>query len=453
MKKVLLLSLILAFAVTVNAQTIDKKWGIGTGLGAYGTLNNGGIGLMPELYLSRYLSPKFDLMLKGDIGLFNSKLINNLDLANAFINLRYKLSDESKNLRPYLYAGPGLLADNATSGLNFDLGFGGKYYIKPNTAFYMEVGYINGIESTSKGVTGRENLWKLVVGTEFDFGKTKDSDMDGVSDKKDKCPDTPAGVAVDANGCPVDTDGDGVADYLDDCPTVKGLTSLKGCPDADGDGVADKDDKCPDTPKGVKVDAKGCPLDQDNDGIPDYLDKCPDTPAGVAVDKKGCPVDTDGDGVPDYLDKCPDSPAGVAVDKNGCPVKEVEAEMKKDLTPDQVIIQKVIVTPVHFLSDKSYLTDYSKGILDKLIKTLNSDKNYDVNMYGYTDSQGSDNYNLKLSQERIDSVLKYLTSKGISKERIIHQKALGKTKPIASNKTPEGRLQNRRVEFEIFKMK
>ena len=77
--------------------------------------------------------------------------------------------------------------------------------------------------------------------------------------KKTKCPNTPAGVAVDANGCPIDTDGDGVADYMDDCPTVAGLTSLKGCPDADGDGVADKDDKCPDTPKGVKVDAKRLP--------------------------------------------------------------------------------------------------------------------------------------------------------------------------------------------------
>jgi hypothetical protein len=79
--------------------------------------------------------------------------------------------------------------------------------------------------------------------------------MDGVSDNKDKCPDTPSGVAVDANGCPVDSDGDGVADYNDDCPTVAGLTSLKGCPDADSDGVADKNDKCPDTPKGWKVDA------------------------------------------------------------------------------------------------------------------------------------------------------------------------------------------------------
>jgi outer membrane protein OmpA-like peptidoglycan-associated protein len=450
MKKTLLFSLILAFTVGLNAQTLDKKWGLGLGLGAYGTLNNSSIGFMPDAYLGRYLSPRLDLMLKGDLGLYNSKVISNLDIANAFLNLRLKLSNESNKFRPYLYAGPGFLADNQTSGLNFDLGLGAKYYVSPATAFYLDAGYLNGIKSNLTGIPVTDNFWKATIGMEFDFGKAKDSDMDGVSDKKDKCPDTPAGVAVDVNGCPIDTDGDGVPDYLDECRTVKGLTSLKGCPDSDGDGVADKDDKCPDTPKGWKVDASGCPLDQDKDGIADAIDKCPDTPAGVAVDKNGCPVDTDGDGVPDYLDKCP-TVAGPKENK-GCPVVE-EAEKKKEITAEQVIIQKVKVTPVHFISDKSYLTDYSKGVLEKLIKTLNSDKSFKVNIFGHTDSQGSDEHNIKLSQDRIDSVVKHLISKGISKDRIINQKAFGKTKPIASNNTPEGRLQNRRVEFEIFKMK
>jgi OmpA-OmpF porin, OOP family len=58
--------------------------------------------------------------------------------------------------------------------------------------------------------------------------------------------------------------------------------------DSDGDGVPDNLDQCPDTPAGVAVDNDGCPLDFDRDGVPDYLDKCPDTPIGVAVDKDGC---------------------------------------------------------------------------------------------------------------------------------------------------------------------
>jgi OOP family OmpA-OmpF porin len=59
--------------------------------------------------------------------------------------------------------------------------------------------------------------------------------------------------------------------------------------DSDGDGVQDKDDKCPDTPKGLKVDRKGCPVDTDRDGIPDHLDKCPGTREDAKVDANGCP--------------------------------------------------------------------------------------------------------------------------------------------------------------------
>jgi outer membrane protein OmpA-like peptidoglycan-associated protein len=446
MKKVLLLSLIFAFATITQAQTSDKKWGLGFGAGAYGALNDGGMGLMPELYFSGYLSPKLDILLKGNLGLFNSKLTSTTDLAAPFLNLRYKLSDESKKFRPYLYAGPGFLADNSEEGLSFNLGVGGKYYLGSATALYLDAGYINGIEATNGAKTIRDNFWKATVGIEFDFGKTKDSDMDGVSDKKDKCPDTPAGVAVDANGCPVDTDGDGVADYIDDCPSVAGLASLKGCPDSDKDGIADKDDACPD--EAGLPSLKGCP-DSDGDGISDKDDKCANTPKGFKVDGSGCPLDTDKDGVFDSEDDCP-TVAGPKTNK-GCPVKEVE--VKKEITPDQIVIQDVKPTPVHFVSGKSYLTDYSKGIMDKLIKILNSDPAYMVNIFGYTDSQGSDDSNLKLSQDRIESAIAYLTSKGVSEKRIIHQKAFGEANPVASNSTEEGRLKNRRVEFEIFKMK
>jgi OmpA-OmpF porin, OOP family len=60
--------------------------------------------------------------------------------------------------------------------------------------------------------------------------------------------------------------------------------------DSDNDGVNDDLDKCPDTPAGVKVDQDGCPVDSDGDGVPDYLDKCPNTPKDTKVDTLGCPV-------------------------------------------------------------------------------------------------------------------------------------------------------------------
>lgn len=57
--------------------------------------------------------------------------------------------------------------------------------------------------------------------------------------------------------------------------------------DKDEDGVVDIEDFCQNTPKGIEVDGKGCPLDQDKDGVPDYMDKEPDTKAGVIVDEEG----------------------------------------------------------------------------------------------------------------------------------------------------------------------
>lgn len=63
--------------------------------------------------------------------------------------------------------------------------------------------------------------------------------------------------------------------------------------DADGDGVPDSRDRCPNTPPGAPVDADGCPKDSDGDGVPDYKDNCPGTPAGAKVDPKGCEIMAD----------------------------------------------------------------------------------------------------------------------------------------------------------------
>jgi OOP family OmpA-OmpF porin len=60
--------------------------------------------------------------------------------------------------------------------------------------------------------------------------------------------------------------------------------------DADGDGVTDDKDRCPTTPAGAKVDANGCELDSDGDGVVDSKDACPNTPRGTKVDAKGCEI-------------------------------------------------------------------------------------------------------------------------------------------------------------------
>lgn len=102
-------------------------------------------------------------------------------------------------------------------------------------------------------------------------------------------------------------------------PVVKAAEKALAKPlDSDGDGVSDDRDRCPETVRGARVDANGCELDSDGDGVVDRLDQCPTTPAGRKVDAQGCEPDGDGDGVVDALDQCPNTPAGTPVDDKGC---------------------------------------------------------------------------------------------------------------------------------------
>jgi outer membrane protein OmpA-like peptidoglycan-associated protein len=103
---------------------------------------------------------------------------------------------------------------------------------------------------------------------------------------------------------------------------------------------------------------------------------------------------------------------------------------------------------VRFDTNKSTLTTAAKANLDKLIPVFNQYPDTDIQIYGYTDSTGSAEYNLTLSQQRAASVKSYLAGKGISFGRFTTT-GLGIADPIATNDTPEGRSQNRRVEFAI----
>ncbi len=103
---------------------------------------------------------------------------------------------------------------------------------------------------------------------------------------------------------------------------------------------------------------------------------------------------------------------------------------------------------VRFDTNKSTLTSGAKANLDKLVPVFGQYPDTNIQIYGYTDSTGSAEYNLKLSDQRAASVRTYLAGKGISASRFTTI-GLGIADPIATNDTPEGRSQNRRVEFAI----
>lgn len=284
-------------------------------------------------------------------------------------------------------------------------------------------------DKDSDGVADKNDNCPDVAGL-TQFGGCPDTDGDGIMDKEDNCPKE-KGVAS-YKGCPIpDTDKDGITDDKDKCIDVAGIAQFNGCPDTDGDGVADADDKCP-KEKGIKENA-GCPIvDTDGDGLADKDDKCP-TEKGP-TNLGGCP-DKDGDGVADKDDACPSTPGIVAL--KGCP--EVKAK-------DAAIIQKAM--NIQFETASAIIKKESYTILDELAVMLKDNASYNVMIEGHTDDQGDDARNLKLSEERVKAAFDYLVKKGLAPNRFIYS-GYGETRPIADNKTAEGRAKNRRVEFII----
>lgn len=103
---------------------------------------------------------------------------------------------------------------------------------------------------------------------------------------------------------------------------------------------------------------------------------------------------------------------------------------------------------VRFDFNKSTLTAQAKANLDKLVKVFTDYPDTDIVIYGYTDSSGADDYNLKLSTQRAEAVKSYLSKKGLKAARF-STTGMGEADPIESNDTDAGRSKNRRVEFAI----
>lgn len=201
-------------------------------------------------------------------------------------------------------------------------------------------------------------------------------------------------------------------------------------PDTDGDGIPDKDDRCPQVAGLANM--AGCP-DSDGDGITDALDACPNA-AGTA-DMKGCP-DSDGDGIADNVDKCPKEKGVKAM--SGCP--ELNEKTKN--------LFARALNGIKFETGKSVIKKESFAILDDVVKVMQENPTYNLEIHGHTDDQGDDAKNQKLSDERAAAVKKYLTDKGVADDRT-KSFGHGETQPVADNKNAAGRAQNRRVEFKV----
>jgi outer membrane protein OmpA-like peptidoglycan-associated protein len=184
-------------------------------------------------------------------------------------------------------------------------------------------------------------------------------------------------------------------------------------PDRDHDGILDADDACPDVP-GVKTDdpkTNGCPpdLDRDKDGIQNDVDACPDTPGPKNKDPK----------------------------KNGCPAAAIVGK------------QIVILEQVKFATGSATILPASDAVLTAVLDVLTQHPDIQhLRIEGHTDNVGAVAMNKALSTRRAASVVAWLVKHGVDAPRLASQ-GFGMERPIDSNTTPEGRQNNRRVEFHI----
>ncbi len=480
----LLVAFLLVAGLSSNAQNSNYPWGITVGTNAIDT-RNGAPGLdgkdswtnrhfsqlfsvgqywnilpsVSTVNVSRYIGKNFSVGATGSVNTItkfaNSPVYPSFDyvttnpgkaqpVGSIFKNegvmyysfdgrVKYSFMSllKTKKLDPSLSLGFGLSVFDKQAYATENLGLGLTYWIFENFGITWESTYKDSFSSrTRNGMAFAPSLLQHSIGVTYSFGG-KDTDKDGIFDKKDACPEVAGLLAF--NGCP-DTDGDGIEDSKDSCPKEAGLAAFNGCPDTDGDGVADKDDACPKVP-GLKQ-FKGCP-DTDGDSIVDESDRCPQV-AGP-VENGGCPwPDTDGDSVLDKDDKCVDVKGTVA--NNGCP--EVSEEVIKKLNQ----YAKTIL----FNTGKASFQKQTFPVLQSIASILKEYPTAKFAIEGHTDNAGKPAKNLKLSKDRAAAVKQYLIDNGIAADRLASE-GFGQDKPISSNKTKQGKANNRRVEVKLLK--
>lgn len=333
-----------------------------------------------------------------------------------------------------------------------------------------------------------------------------DLDGDGVKNQTDLCPDLKG--MFTAKGCP-DGDGDGVKDELDACPDLYGSNEFDGCPLALGDMLAiAKLNGHPSKSNGIAE--KGYYKNYDGK-LYDRNDLSVDVVAGDIVDQKGTfitdtklyVIDRDG-----YIRNAKN--AGIIrIDEEGYAFgpqgllskKQVNAGQSSggisfgpfdgpenngtgiDFGPsnnnntaannsnlNQDIYQNsgrnsqplsaeesadcnrinlaTLTAAIYFDYDAAKADKSSLRQLNRVVDAMRKCTKLELQVGGYADSDGADSYNFKLSEKRAKSVLEYISGQGVSDRRLKYN-AYGEKYPLASNRTENGKQQNRRAEIQV----
>lgn len=180
--------------------------------------------------------------------------------------------------------------------------------------------------------------------------------------------------------------------------------------------------------------------DSDGDGVPDYLDEEPNTPAGARVNSSGITMDSDGDGTPDHMDKCPFLPGPAST--GGCPVEEIveQVDFFRQALNDGYV-------NVYYAFDSDKPLSYSTSAANYVSNFLKKNPGVNVEVKGYADELGPEDYNMKLSERRAKAVYDLLIASGVDASRVSF-KGYGEDTSVDKS-SADARQMARRASFEV----
>ncbi|MCP4099141.1 MAG: OmpA family protein [Planctomycetaceae bacterium] len=134
--------------------------------------------------------------------------------------------------------------------------------------------------------------------------------------------------------------------------------------------------------------------------------------------------------------------------KSQAEIDKLKEQLENKDAKEVIVTLEGSIVGFEYASDK--LNASSLPTLGKIARILNQHPEYAIVIIGHTDSEGSGDYNQKLSERRAQSVLNYMKTQSVDPKRMT-KIGRGEDRPVADNVTPEGRAKNRRVEFQLLK--
>lgn len=496
------------------AQSTAGRWSIGIHGGGnlwVNDMNKRKVGEGGEAYIRYGMSPYFSLGLQG--GYEELKAFQNPkffpELPNDYVKLRATQGSlvgwihlaPGRSFAPYLYVGGGIMAYKRTNILahfpankyytsfHIPVGVGFEAFIGQHTSFVMEASgrllndltenykfkspdwygsvkaglnfYFGSSDVDDDDNDGLTAVQEARVGTDPEF---PDTDRDGLKDgeevrryKTDPLkPDTDGDGILDGDEVlkyrtdpnQVDSDGDGVSDGME--ITKYGTDPLKL--DTDGDTLTDGDEL-------LKYNTDPLKADTDGDELSDW-----DEVRSYKTDPSK--NDTDGDGLLDGEEVRKHKTDPMKSDTDGGSVTD-GAEVLRGSNPldpkDDLGIRSsgnapmlmeggkpVVIEGVNFVTGSAKLLRNAVQTLERAYSALIAEPNIRVEIAGYTDNRGAVAKNRVLSLRRAQAAKTWLVRKGIESSRLTVD-GKGKSDPIDTNNTPEGRANNRRIEFHLLR--